>query len=390
MIPEILINRVSWLCDACQEGGAAGDADADADNERSLVMENVSGSAGQSAADGAPGELSWGAVYARLDKLEGMVEALREDNIRLRAELALTQALRSDIKALEYRIDAITFWGMTPGRPSGTVAPGPSVGLSQVLNGSGNVTCGPSKTSSPVFPRYRDINFSAFGTVTPRRTEIAPSVENSAVLDFTGKKLAPSSSKLSCGLSQALNLAPLPKVRVPLESITEVPNAGDGTPSEHLKAIDSADEPIPIADVSVDGRGGIQDERERDSKAKRQASKSARRVENKKRPLIVGTSCSCPLTAVPSSERLGSDSAQLFVTRLALDVTPERIKDYLSSLGYSSSVFQLQPPRSVRTVVYNSFRVTVPRESMGNLLKPEIWPPGAGVKQWFFRKPATT
>lgn len=414
-----------WLCDACGLSNRSKSTNAsivsgprgDRDDRNDLF--------GGTAVDGETEELSWGAVFARLDKLEGKVQALWEENASLRAELAQCQTLRSDVKALEYRLDAMTFWGVTPGRPSDFGQSKPLAGGSLMTYGLGDLS-GPYSASSPVVSKrvsaapgilYRDILSGGLGS--PRLGRPMPGVSavssvggmlpgsggSVMVASATGTRVSTTivsgPSGLGLGSSGSsgsdLVLAPVPFVSPPnLETIAEV----------------SGSAPVPgpstVADRSVtsaaDGLGTVPNVRDvarseggpdHIVRGDREEGRRVHRSENKKRPLIVGSSASCPFSAVPirgaiADGRSDPALAQVFVTRLALDVTPERIRNYLLSLGYSSTVIKLKPPQRITTVTYSSFKVTIPRESLKNLLSPDIWPPGAGVKEWFFRAPNTS
>lgn len=426
LIDNILIGNIEWLCDDCKL----------TNHSKSTNASLVSGDHGDgidqnglsrhsALADGAE-ELSWGAVYARLDKLEGKIKALWEENISLRTELAQCRTLRSDIKALEYRLDAMTFWGVTPGRPSDSAGPpGPLAAASLVTHGLGDLS-GPHSTSSPIFKRanassrvfYRDIvcggpSSPALGRPLPSLP--APScpgkvfsVPDGSVAVMTTASgasipasIVPGSSGLGSGSSDsglvpvpiATTSAPLASVPA-LETIVEVTDPIPGPVSiGDLRESSTPGDPgaLPVGRTTAADNNAASDCGDRVGRS-REETRRVRRAENKKRPLIVGSSASCPFSAVPArgvtvDGMIGPGSAQIFVTRLAPNVTADCIRDYLSSLGYTSSVVQLRPPRKVTSVMYNSFRIAISREFLGNLLSPDVWPPGAGVKEWFFRTP---
>lgn len=383
---DVLTERVSWLCDLCLT------SDADNPNDASLVS---GPHAGQPVDDM---ELSQSALYARMDRLEGRIDALMEENVRLRAELAVCQSLRTDIRSLEYRIDSMTFWSVTPGRPTVPGAARPSVGGSLMVNGFGELSGRPDKTSSPASGRpsnppiiqYRDIDLRGLGATTPKRaaaeemrgTEVSPVRPTGTrnVLPTPGPSSLgdPAVSCLGAGgvrsdvSAQVRVMGTIPEARGLVSSGSDCASGGRDDLAAHVSDLDQRAVP------GTDGgrpRGG---------------ARRAEKVKNRKRPLVMGTSSTCPLTAVSSGGASGSKQnlAWLFVTKLSLDVTGDRVTEYLASLGVEASAVYLRPPTSVRRPTYNSFRISVPREKLSGLLAPEIWPPGVGVKEWFFRAPA--
>lgn len=426
LISDILIGSNPWLCDSCKISNRSKSTNASLVSGPQDNCNDPNDLSNKSVSGGGAEELSWGAVYARLDRLEGRIRALWEENVNLRTELAECKAFRSDIKALEYRLDAITFWGATPGRPSTAGPSKPLPGGSLAASCLGDFS-GPYSTSSPVSKRadaaskvhYRDIFCGGLGSpAVGRRLSVLPAASpaggavpatgGSTVVSSAGAAgvsatIVPGPTGFGLGSSgAALALAPVPTALAPVMSVPDLETIEEvSSPIPGPSSI-GAPNGIPAADGGGcvpgvrDGAGNGGATRRGDCDGRdREEARRAHRAENKKRPLILGSSVSCPFSAVPlrgttSDGRNRPDLAQLFVTRLALNVTVDCVRDYLSSLGYNSRVVQLRPPRKVTSVTYNSFRISIPRESLGNLLCPDVWPPGAGVKEWFFRAPSAT
>lgn len=370
-ITKIVIGEVAWKCDACLSGVPTNHG----------LTQPLAVSAAISSGSGADEDLSMGALFARIDRLEGRVEALREENVHLRTELATCQALRSDIRALEYRLDAMTFWGVDSARPSVNPTPRPLPGRSFVMGAVGDLG-GPSGASSPItgLPvptsriQYRDICLGE----TQRDCPFAPA--SAETTPRIGQRSTAGVSSLSGPAPSAAGPLAFVPTLGPVAEVAVDPEPAEDGREPNTSAVTIVQDVGPSNSESVPNPNPLSVPVET-----RRTSQRDHRAANRRRPLIVGTSDSCPLAAVPAAPQLPPHKAQIFVTRLALDVTVERIREYLFSLGIPAEVVILSPPRSVRVATYTSFRITIPRTLLEDVLKPDVWPPGAGVKEWFFR-----
>lgn len=338
------------------------------------------------------------AVYARLDRLEAKVDALQMENAHLRSELELCQSMRAEIQSLEYRLDALTFWGMSPARPAGAGAPRVSNGGSFILNGFGNFSGHPSRTSSPVPVLPRPAPRSSLLKDVLTRTFIAPN----------GAGLAAGSSSEDALVTPTIFPGSAPGAPVNLNS-----NSGDLSPPNSVTTIQtvaeihrvdsSANNAVcpdsvpagfrngalpPGGESAVRGEGGagalpLSGEAATLIDGGRVAPTFRRKNE---RPVVIGCAKrDNPLPAVPARPAY----RWLFVSRLSRVVTADMLSDFLSSRLRSK-----RRPRCVGLVPESnttrrvaSFRVELLPDEFEEALCGDFWDEGILVKRFvFFRQ----
>ncbi|KAK9876122.1 hypothetical protein WA026_011239 [Henosepilachna vigintioctopunctata] len=93
---------------------------------------------------------------------------------------------------------------------------------------------------------------------------------------------------------------------------------------------------------------------------------------------IVGIGHSSKL-AIKGIKLLG----HVHICKLDPNLTEDCLKDYLNNSGFKD--VQCIKLQSRRPEEYSSFRISVPREDLELLKKPEIWPEGSRINPFLFR-----
>lgn len=378
-IQEILISNISWLCAACSPS-------ADESGREAL-------------------DLSMSAVFARMDRLEGRVTALYEDNARLRAELAQYQSIRVELKSLEYRLDAMTFWSASP-RPYGAEAPRPS---------------GVNRFESTTL---RDLDLSG----APFSSALVGGIGGplSAAGGVQGKPATDSGSLRRDVLTRALNSgsriaipsgtlgSPLPGVQAPhLSNIgLEIPatdvnlpvpqtvaQTGDGPRATEVPGTSSTfvipevakskgkkndHRPLSALNKGLTLRKRRESDSSRDSGDSEDRQKPQRSNRGKRRPLRVGKAK--PTSAAASLLNAAPRYRNLFVTRLPPSLTPDQLADYVEE-----TLSTHRRPNCVKvsradnpSATYSSYRIEFTEDEFVEANSDGFWLEHIRYREFFF------
>lgn len=107
-INEVMYGSTPWFCKMCMDNSHNG----------SSVGRNLSGAhnlSRDSSHVAGHADVTLNALVARLSKVEGLCEALAEENRLLRSQMVECLGLRTNVRAIEYRLDSVGSWSMTPG-----------------------------------------------------------------------------------------------------------------------------------------------------------------------------------------------------------------------------------------------------------------------------------
>lgn len=102
---EVLFGSLPWHCRLCMDNS----------HDNSSAVHSVSASGDPSLIETRSADISLNALFARLCKVESLCEALVEENSRLRQQVSECLGLRTSVRAMEFRLDSVGSWSMTPG-----------------------------------------------------------------------------------------------------------------------------------------------------------------------------------------------------------------------------------------------------------------------------------